>query len=608
MIEIIIIAILIVEFITLEKKYNSKKTLKIRIISLVAAVVICLVFWLTTKMMSIGSLLVIVIAVPILLALSIVRYYKNSGSGSNDPWKIMLKIIRGNFMYRAEKDAQNTDALCELLLKNKIIHFLNIDKSKNLPQKILDAAEKARIENRQKKNSTEEFLADLNDFAAKKGLNYAVIKGVAFDERIYDGKGMRSFGDIDLLINEADAVSFHEFLLEKGYVQHIGVTSIPKANSTRAVMALNASKANIVEKEKQPIKAVLKMSEYSPYHCDGKLPVELHTGIYFLDNKYIPEMINNAIVLEGKKPYKALNLADTFIVLLLTAYENSEATSVNLYDRGMNLRDYVDIKMFFDKYKKINIWDDITDRIRRYGIEKYVGIILHNLKEVYEEDITEGYFYSITMRKSEWDMSLLERMSDPEKTAKNTWKILRKYWDAESSGNLYKVKSREAGGLTDTNSLMLDNNVKFNIEQADDTFILNWIIPNDIYEQRENFLFQCRFFPLAEGVMYSILKADFGFYENEWKAFARQTMRLRSEAIKKETGKRLDVETENCGDFINVKVNVPYSCFGFPESLISTQVCMSVGVYEKYYGVIYRLGGGNRKLMKYKIIKILKER
>lgn len=418
MIEIIIIVVLIIEFITLDKKYNSKKTLILRIISLASAVAICLIVWLTTKMMSLGSLLTIVVAVPILLAVSIVRYYKNSGSGSGDPLKNMLRIIRNNFRYLGEKNSQDTEKLCELLSENKIIQYINIEKSKNLPQSLADAIEMAKNENSQRKNMAESFTTDLNDFAEKHNLKYAVIKGIAFDKRIYDGAAKRSFGDIDLLINEADAEHFHKFLLEKGYSQHVGLTSIPKSNTTRAVMAFNASIHKKENPVSQPVKAISKMPEYSPYWCSEKLPVELHTGIYYLDNRYISEMLENTVLPDAETTYKMLNLADTFIVLLLTAYENSESTAVNLYDSGMNIRDYVDIRNFFVKYKKVNIWDDVTEKIKRYGIEKYAEIVLYNLKEIYEEDITEGCFYSLTMRRSEWGMSLTDRMSDPEKTEK----------------------------------------------------------------------------------------------------------------------------------------------------------------------------------------------
>lgn len=60
----------------------------------------------------------------------------------------------------------------------------------------------------------------------------------------------------------------------------------------------------------------------------------------------------------------SLNIPNMFITLLINTYENSESLYSNLYDNCIILRDYVDLKKFFDKYSDNEMWNEIEALIK----------------------------------------------------------------------------------------------------------------------------------------------------------------------------------------------------------------------------------------------------
>lgn len=513
-----------------------------------------------------------------------------------DDFEIVLEAVRNDF--RMSKTEKMSGEANEIIKRNKLMsyfYFFNKDLTNVNGQDVFDDYY-YRIEN--KTSITRSFIKRLHNITEKEGIRFAVIKGISLNDLIYESSLVREIGDIDILVDKKDVGFLNRVLNEWGFLQKTGPTSSDSFSKTysRARLALNMSIGNKkIMNLNKPIKAHSGKPQYLPYIKEGTPAIEIHDGIYYLNDKQIYEMMNELLLIDEQDySYRSLSLEYVFIILILTAYQNSESFHSNSYDFGIILRDYVDIRFFIDRYRNKIDWKKVDDIINRWNLINMSGIIMNNYELVFGDKTGVCELDAITRKNSMWEMSIIERMKKPLKTRKNALRVQRSIWKKSSLNNPIYINYEEKD-----NNFELIEGVSISFKGADETllkiernnigYILKIHMPKKFYDQKKNLMYQIAFYPLKEEYEYTSYKVDILFHEKEIKSFGRSTMRYRLGAVRKLSGKKLRVSVsrdQDRIDFINIQVVLPYDELGAPDFCDETHV-VSAEVYKKHFNEIF---------------------
>ena len=438
-------------------------------------------------------------------------------------------------------------------------------------------------------------LTDIDDYCRTNEIPYALIKGRALNDYLYDGV-KHTYGDIDLLIRSTDAEKLHSFLLGMGYFQYSGLSSIPMtgnaADKARLINSVLRSRKRFGDGS-HPLKSHADMPEYAPYCCDKKISVELHDGIHFLPNGIAEKMLERTVRKGQDVQYSTLDMADTFIVLLLTAYENSESLNSNLYDHGMVLRDYVDIKNFFDKYDDKALWDRIWERVKNYGLVKMTAIIMGNLELVYDRDVRKWHLSELKSQRSLLDRDILKRMADAKTAEQSARRLFLQMIADEAKSDEYRVLPYEAPveELIDDGTGAAQCVVRAN---ENGKYILIKI-KKAFWRGREQYMYQCRFYP-TEDPGFVMYKLDLAWYGENVKSYGHKSKTIRRDAIKRMTAEEFRIDISEQENFVEVGINVDAGVLSkWDIQGGADEMYFSFNVYAHQDGDIY-FQQGKRKL------------
>ena len=363
--------------------------------------------------------------------------------------------------------------------------------------------------------------------------------------------------------------------------------------SSVARMVHTISQGSVARDISVPLKTRRQDCEYAPYHAPGKTVVEIHDGIHFLPDIAIEDFFKERVIIHSEESYPSLSLENIFILLLVTAYQNSESVASNLFDFGSVLRDYVDLKAYFDKYHSDFIWPLIRKKIRKYNLCDVTGIILQNLNEVYGRDVTYGCLSGIPLKQSKWKMSVLNRLQDTEKTKANTLKILRQQWKSECLNNEYVIRFTKEKKTAESQWIKINDTVRCILCYDVEGIIIQWQLSDSAFQKKDDYLYQLRLYPLSENVLYTQYKVDVGFYNHsEFRSYGRRTDRLREEAVQKQSGDRYYLADFRQGNHHMLTVHVPFEDLGITENDLNRNIVISAHSYQKYAEDIYQNTNG----------------
>ena len=134
-----------------------------------------------------------------------------------------------------------------------------------------------------------QLIKDLESWGLKG--SFAVIKGYALNQIIYGDKEVRSFGDLDILINPSDAQRFHDVLQSNGFYQTAGPSSINGSRYSRAFLAFHASGLSDSVRNNFPVKVHQDKVEYKAYRRPGDINIEVHDGFHCIPQELAEIMI-----------------------------------------------------------------------------------------------------------------------------------------------------------------------------------------------------------------------------------------------------------------------------------------------------------------------------
>ena len=430
-----------------------------------------------------------------------------------------------------------------------------------------------------------------------------MIKGMALNHHIYGENQVRTFGDLDILVDHINALRLNQVLNENGFYQKIGPTSATSLSgrNARAFLALHAGTAG-----KQcgslpyPVKNHQDKPAYKPYQKEGHVNIEVHDGLYFFPQSYIETMLDQACwISEESTRYLSLDLEHTFLLLLTNVYQNSESFFSNTYDFDMMLRDYVDLRFFIKKHKNHLDWLKVEHILSALDIGDIVNIVIGNLLEIYDKGVTYGLLPFITPKQSLWNANILDRMQNTDLARQSALTVKRDEWRKKSRlVKIYTYKEDKMDNLDDFGRCPSCPKILYKMEYSKEKILLYWAIPSHVDDS--SLLFQFAFFPLVDIAPYTSYKVHLSRYNGEYKAYGH---RYNLGAIRKETKDDFAVLFTKRENVLIVQIKVPIALMGIDEALNGEKMCVTAEVYKKHYRDIYhryRTDGGREEMLRIK--------
>lgn len=507
----------------------------------------------------------------------------------------LLRLIRNDFrgtLYNhcEYSDEQNSiDCIISQKMAS-IIHFTFIsDENHHFRDFLTNQYQKNLVSACRMNQVVQELAADAN----KRKLRFAVIKGLAFNNCIYGEALVRESDDIDLLIAEDDASAFHRTLLEQGFRQKHGQTSFGSKHDKYSVarLAAYADKTTISSGTlKYPSRSNLGKKEYDPYVKVNTPTVELHYGFYRIaDSKRVFAECD----ISSDTSYGLVMLPPemNFIFLLINTFENSESFQSNSYDFCAKLRDYVDLRFFFEKYKSASFWPKINRLIDDFDLRDVAAVCLGNLEDIYLRDVTFGCLPPIKPKSSEWESSIIERMKDPAYARQQSLRVMRRRFRERAEGTLI---CSSVTNCADTDKHLVPcsclPNISFAIEHTDVSLVLILVLPETYIQKGGEYLYQFRFTPLSNSTSFTFYKVDLCTDSKHFTVYGHRTRQFTAAAIRK-AGRELTQKVKICEGYREIRVVLPFSELELVAPLGDCEYCISFEVFTRHHDDIYQRMG-----------------
>ncbi len=229
----------------------------------------------------------------------------------------------------------------------------------------------------------EEFGQVIGCFQAS-GLRYAIRKGPLIAEHLYHNPALRPMGDLDLLVDRADAPAAGELLAGLGYAQGResadGRQVEEFSRRTRAYWRLNL-------KNELPYVKVAGRDFIPTFNVDVCLDVFQTSGTAVTTAELLDRRVEVQVC---GTTGSALAQPDQF--LDLCSHLHKEATSRFYIAAGVDLQilKFLDIALCCRRLTEVGLWPVVRERVRQCGAEAVVYYALHHTAQLYPEDVPEA--------------------------------------------------------------------------------------------------------------------------------------------------------------------------------------------------------------------------
>ena len=472
-----------------------------------------------------------------------------------DRFPTLLPFIRSDFkdINLLFRDNPSDQIVFKLLEVHKLSTYLWRFSRGYLPDVLSKQVQAAFEVSAQSYYAALSMINDIFSRAKIAGLHFVVVEGIALNDCIYDIAGTRVCRDIDILINPEDKMSLQKLIREMG-INH---------------------------------------SEENPIDKGDFVSVNVHDELKYLTHIASQTMFEGAI---QSKRIPALSPELTFILLLTNIYANSESFNSNVIEYKQMLRDYVDIRFFFDKYHDVLDWNKIEELIKTFGLQKIAGVVLGNLTEIYDRDVSFRCLPHIEPLSSEWGVSILERIQYPDIAKTKVLRIMRAHWIDAGATSPIIVHAISSQNIKDESQRWVlycgKDGQFFTVYRFHGVFVLSLVLPFDIQES-EKILCQFKFYILDESAEYTVYNVVIYQVNNSPISYGYKTMEYDLCSIRKEIGSKLVVDCEEVEGKTFVNVQLPYSKFEPLDVHKDETFCLSCGLYEERDFDNYRRWGRN---------------
>ncbi len=425
-----------------------------------------------------------------------------------------------------------------------------------------------------------------------RGISYAVIKGIALEKRIYGSKHLRDCGDIDLYVKAEDVLPAHFALIDLGYCQHDGMTSIGSGGrfSRAFVAACASSERSELFRSQRPLRRHPLKREYVPYSKIGFPTVEIHDGFYGFATDSSRRYLDDALAVVCAEGIPSFPEDVSFLLLLVNTYENSESFFSNNFDYGIVLRDYVDIRFFVRRHLSSLDWGEVESAIFRLGLARVVGVMAGNYETLFGDGVLSRALPRIVPAKSSWGVDIAKRMKSPEVAKAASLKAFRQTLCCASGF------SEGAKGL-DGSLVLSDSRSKCVLSVLSNSIHAVISTSGSFFESEENLFWIC-IYPLSGECDHLAFVVDAGVYGETLRVFAHWSHRICSgAAVKKKTDTELPFAVSRDEGHAVVEVDVARQLFGEVERSWPSGMVVCAGSFERQYGRVYwRVGDRGRPL------------
>lgn len=232
---------------------------------------------------------------------------------------------------------------------------------------------------------------------------YALLKGSYLITQVYE-LGDRLSNDIDILINETNVGACKKLLLEEGFLQGYLENGVFK----------EASRADIIMSK-------MNFGETIPFskEIDGRyITIDMNFSVDYKpmeDDAIITKMLDRRIKLPlTNTTLVTLGQVDFLIYLCLHLYK--EATTFDWVERRHDLKLYkfIDLYLLFHENSSQELYDNLVDSIREYGVDKECYYAFLRTKDIYKELCNvkgyEAFLERIKPEKTEYLYEIINPM------------------------------------------------------------------------------------------------------------------------------------------------------------------------------------------------------
>lgn len=202
---------------------------------------------------------------------------------------VILNYVRNDFQKLEDLKMVDQKSLIEVIKQHKLVTYITAFDKKMLSQELKIEIKSLSLECNQRITQIQYLVNELYNFTRSRELDFAVIKGPALNYCLYGAEDIRTYGDLDILIKEEQANKFHELLVEQGFLQKKGPTtiSVSRDRSSRAYTAFYAKQMKQYYLTMYPVRTHQNKPEYAPYCKDNFPCIELHNGMYFMNDSSV---------------------------------------------------------------------------------------------------------------------------------------------------------------------------------------------------------------------------------------------------------------------------------------------------------------------------------
>lgn len=431
-------------------------------------------------------------------------------------------------------------------------------------------------------------LSELCLKAQEFSVEYAVIKGIAFERCIYGNLHMRDAGDIDLLVAPGTEHAVESAILSLGYRQAGGPSSVSAGISGHAIAAVRAAQMGYGG-DGRIVKRRPNSREFEPFVKPGYPTIEVHDSFAKLPAWFLEGMVRRAYSNELRLASDPL---DVLVMLVVNTYENSESFFANCFDGGPVLRDYLDLAAFFTAHSEDTDWMEVSKLIRELDLEEEAGVVLGNLERLFGADVTCGCLMSIVRKDSRWDVGIVERSLD-DKVARIS----------AVSGFREELRMRASDCPIDVVPIDGSQDAVLHSEdlvqcllrkEGEKALAAELVVPSGLLN--DGILLQCCLYPLEGLCDYVAYKIDVGIYGEEICSYGRCAQRLISDAaIKKKAGRGLPIACLRSRGLERFRVCLPS---GISEEILDGRTfALGAGVFKRDHAdVFWRMDSGEPPL------------
>ena len=228
-------------------------------------------------------------------------------------------------------------------------------------------------------------LCSIASDLVERGIAYAVLKGPILAHAIYDIPVKRTYGDLDILVKKSDADAVSNILKEKGYIQ--GDFDKEKEEIVPVTRKVVVG-YSMYTHQLYPFKKLFDQSFivfdihtklHAPYRKGGQCVFDVDVSA----NSPCWQTLEQ-IDLYGER-ISTLNWNYFLLQICLHAYVNEVSIFSIVYDIGVNLRAYCDIReLILSKRDEIN-FEKFVELVQKTKAIQPIYYILANLSELYDD-------------------------------------------------------------------------------------------------------------------------------------------------------------------------------------------------------------------------------